>query len=146
MLLEEYVLLVRACHMVLRCKCKADAASDDDKPDVIGGMSCWRNGDCGGSDMIISMVFCPIVVIMLDVSVCVIGLAFSSIGEMFSYCTYIHSCTHAYIHIHTTISHSHSTQHTYIHTHIQTYLFIILVFNIIIMLNTSSKISECIKL
>ena len=116
----EYVLLARACHMVLRCKCNADAASDDDKPVVIGGMSCCQNGDCGGNDMIISMVFCPIVEIILDEPVWVIGLAFNCDGHgggTFSY-----------------------SWNTYIHT----YLVIILVFHciiIIILLNIGCNIS-----
>ena len=46
MLSDEYVLLRRATLMVCRVRCNAEAASDDDSPCVMGGISCCRNGDC----------------------------------------------------------------------------------------------------
>ncbi len=51
--------------MVCRVRCNADAASEDDSPFVICGMSCCRNGDWRGSDAIMSIVFCAIVVMSL---------------------------------------------------------------------------------
>ena len=42
---DEYVLLRLTALMVCRVRCNAEAASDDDSPCVMGGMSCCRNGD-----------------------------------------------------------------------------------------------------
>lgn len=42
------------------------AASGDGSPFVIGGMSCFLNGECGGILCIMSHVLCPIVFMMLE--------------------------------------------------------------------------------
>ncbi len=55
--------------MVCRVRCNADAASDDDSPCVMDGMSCCRNGDCRGNDEIMLMVFCAMVAMILSVCV-----------------------------------------------------------------------------
>ena len=61
MLSDEYALLRRAALMVCRVRCNDDAASDDDSPCVMGGISCCRNGDCRGRDVIILIALCPMV-------------------------------------------------------------------------------------
>ena len=82
MLSDEYVLLRRAALMVCRVRCNADAASDDDSPCVIEGINCRLNGDCGGNDEIMLMVFCAMVVSVLVVESCC--CMFSETSGMFS--------------------------------------------------------------
>ncbi len=44
---------------------RAEPASDDDRPWVMGGMSCCRNGELCGRDVIMLIVFWAMVVITL---------------------------------------------------------------------------------
>ena len=65
LLSDEYVLLRRAALMVCRVRCRAVAASDEDSPCVMGGMSCCRKG-VDEAVVIRSIVFCAMVVMILS--------------------------------------------------------------------------------
>lgn len=64
-MLSDEECLRRADDMVCLVQPRAEAASCEDKPAVMGGMSCCLNGDWRGMCCIMLTVFCPMMLIIL---------------------------------------------------------------------------------